>query len=155
MAVLATAAFASLVEYGPQVGYWAPTGDAGDAYSGNMYIGGQLLIHLPLIAVEGSVGYVSLKPDVEIADFSGHIIPVTAGIRSYMGPLYAAGGLELDVQKIDTGSAENITENDFSGYIGAGIVPAIPFVADIDASARLHFVDFSDMWIGFTIGLNF
>ena len=153
MAVLAVTSFAGLVEYGPQVGYWAPTGDAGDIYSGNLYLGGQILFHLPMIAVEGSVGYVSLKPDAEVTDFSGHIIPVTAGIRSYMGPLYAAGGLELDMTASDFHPEENLS--DFSGYIGAGIVPAIPFMADIDASARLHFVDFSDMWVGITVGLNF
>ncbi len=153
MAILATAAFAGLVEYGPQVGYWAPTGDVGDIYSGNLYLGGQILFHLPMIAVEGSVGYVSLKPDVEVTDFSGHIIPVTAGIRSYMGPLYAAGGLELDMTASDFHPDENLS--DFSGYIGVGVVPAIPFAADIDASARLHFVDFSDMWVGITVGLNF
>ena len=150
-----TVSFAGIVSYGPQIGYWAPTGDVGDAYSGNLYLGGQILFHLPLIAVEGSVGYLSLKPDVEIAGYSGHIIPVTAGIRSYMGPLYAAGGLELDMQKVDLGAGDDVSENDFSGYIGAGVVPAIPFAADIDLSARLHFVDFSDMWVGITVGLNF
>ena len=44
---------------------------------------------------------------------------------------------------------------DVSGYIGAGFVPVIPFVADIDASVRLHFVRFEDMWVGITVGLNF
>ncbi len=47
------------------------------------------------------------------------------------------------------------TDADIGGYIGAGFVPAISFVADIDASARLHFVDFEDMWVGITVGLNF
>ncbi len=155
MVLLTGISFAGLVEYGPQLGYWAPTGDAADAFSGNLYFGGQVLFHMPMIAVEGSVGYLSLKPDVEIADYSGYIIPVTAGIRSYMGSMYTAGGLELDMQTVDLGDGEDVTENDFSGYIGAGIVPAIPFVADIDASVRLHFVDFSDMWVGLTVGLNF
>ncbi|MCK5842698.1 MAG: hypothetical protein KAH31_11045 [Candidatus Sabulitectum sp.] len=155
MAIFATVAFAGIVEYGPQVGYWAPTGDAADAFSGNLYIGGQILFRLPMLAVEGSVGYLSLKPDVEIAGYSGYIIPVAAGIRSYMGPLYAVGGLELDMQTVDLGDGEDVSENDFSGYIGAGVVPAIPFVTDIDASVRLHFVDFSDMWVGITVGLNF
>ena len=45
--------------------------------------------------------------------------------------------------------------NEFGAYIGAGVVPMIPFVADIDASARLHFIDFDDMWVGVTVGLNF
>ncbi len=152
--VLAAASFAGIVEYGPQVGYWSPTGDAGDVYSGNLYFGGQVVIHLPMIAAEGSVGYLSLKHDVEIAGYSGYIIPVTAGIRSYMGPMYAAGGLEMDMQKEDFAAGDS-TSNQFSGYIGAGIVPAVPFVADIDASVRLHFVDFSDMWVGVTVGLNF
>lgn len=155
MALIATAAFAGIVEYGPQVGYWAPTGDVGDAYSGNLYLGGQIVVHLPMIAAEGSVGYLSLKQDVEIADFSGHIIPITAGIRSYMGPLYAAGGLELDIQKIEVGSIQDDTDGYLGGYLGAGVEPSIPFVADIDASARLHFVDFSDIWVGITVGLNF
>ena len=154
VAVLTAVSFAGIVEYGPQIGYWAPTGDAGDAYSGNLYFGGQVVFHLPVIAAEGSVGYLSLKPDVEIAGYSGYILPVTVGIRSYMGPLYAAGGLEMDVQKVDFGG-EKDTENDFGGYIGVGVVPAVPFAADIDASVRLHFVDFEDMWIGVTVGLNF
>ncbi|MCK5036619.1 MAG: hypothetical protein KAS73_12045 [Candidatus Sabulitectum sp.] len=151
--VLASVAFAGIVEYGPQVGYWSPTGDVDDVYSGNLYLGGQVLVHLPMLAVEGSVGYVSLKPDADVSDFSGHIIPVTAGLRSYMGPLYAAGGLEIDMTASDFHPDENL--NDFSGYIGAGVVPAIPFMADIDASVRLHFVDFTDMWVGITVGLNF
>jgi hypothetical protein len=154
LAAVAAVSFAGIVEYGPQVGYWAPTGDVGDAYSGNLYFGGQLVFHLPVIAAEGSVGYLSLKPDVEIAGYSGYIIPVTAGIRSYMGPIYTAGGLELDMQKEDFVAGDS-TSNQFSGYIGAGVVPAVPFVADIDASVRLHFVDFSDIWIGVTVGLNF
>ncbi len=155
LTVITAVSFAGIVEYGPQVGYWAPTGEVGDTYSGNLYLGGQILVHLPLIAVEGSIGYVSLKRDVELEGFSGHIIPVTAGIRSYMGPLYAAGGLELDMTKEDFTTDEDTDDNEISGYIGAGIVPAIPFMADIDASARLHFVDFSDMWVGVSVGLNF
>ena len=154
IALVATTAFAGLVEYGPQIGYWAPTGDVGDAYNGNLYLGGQILVHLPLIAVEGSLGYVSLSPDVDIDDFSGHIMPITAGVRSYMGPLYAAGGLEIDMTKVELGDYED-SDSDLGGYIGAGIVPMIPFMADIDASARLHFVSFDDMWVGITVGLNF
>ncbi len=115
MAVLATAAFAGIVEYGPQVGYWVPTGDVGDLYSGNLYIGGQVLFHMPVIAVEGSVGYVSLKQDEEDGGASGHLIPITAGIRSYMGPLYAAGGIEIDLQKVEFEEVANdIKENDFA-----------------------------------------
>lgn len=158
IALISTAAFAGIVSYGPQIGYWAPTGDIGDAYNGNLYLGGQLLVHLPMLAVEGSVGYLSLKDNQDLPDFSGYMIPVTAGIRSYMGPLYAAGGLELDMSSVEFEILSGIEEDSDSklgGYIGAGIVPMIPFAADIDASARLHFVDFKDMWVGITVGLNF
>ena len=158
IALISTTAFAGIIEYGPQVGYWAPTGDVGDAYNGNIYIGGQVLVHLPLMAVEGSVGYVALNDNQDLPGFSGHMIPVTAGIRSYMGPLYAAGGIELDMSSVEfeiiTGPSEE-SDSQLGGYIGAGVVPMIPFMADIDASVRLHFIDFSDMWVGVTVGLNF
>ncbi len=100
----------------------------------------------------------ALNDEQDLPGFSGHMIPVTAGIRSYMGPLYAAGGLELDMTSIEfdlLSTSVEASDNQLGAYIGAGIVPMIPFVADIDVSARLHFVDFSDMWVGVTAGLNF
>ena len=150
-AVLAAVSLAGVFEYGPQVGYWIPTGDVGDIYESDLYFGGQVLFHLPLFAVEGSVGYVSLRQEAEPDDFTGQFVPVATGLRSYMGPVYAAGGFELAIMKLD-GIETGI---DKGGYLGAGFVPAISFVADIDASARLHFVNFEDMWIGITVGLNF
>ncbi len=158
IALISTTAFAGVIGYGPQIGFWAPTGDVGDVYNGNLYIGGQVLFHLPVIAVEGSIGYLALNDEQDLPGFSGHMIPVTAGIRSYMGPLYAAGGLELDMTSIEfdlLSTSVEASDNQLGAYIGAGIVPMIPFVADIDVSARLHFVDFSDMWVGVTAGLNF
>lgn len=151
IAVLATVSLAGTVEFGPQIGFWIPTGDVGDIYESDIYFGGQVLFHLPLFTVESSIGYVSLRQEAEPEDFTSQFVPITAGLRSDIGPLYAAGGLELDIKSL----REEDSEIDIGGYIGAGFVPMIPFVADIDASVRLHFVDFEDMWVGITVGLNF
>lgn len=158
MALLATFAFAGLTEFGPQIGYWIPTGDAGDAYTGNFYFGGQFLSHMPLFAIEASIGYVPLKTDPELPNFSGRIIPITAGVRSYSGMLYAAAGLELDMVKVEfdlLNQQFEDSDNELGGYIGGGLITLLPGVADVDVSARLHFVDFDDMWIGLGAGLNF
>ncbi len=160
MAVLATAAFAGSMEFGPQVGYWFPTGDAADAYSGNFYFGGQFLSHMAVIAFEASIGYhpLKLEEEVEGVDFSGRIIPITAGIRSYSGTLYAAGGLELDMVSVETevlGETVEDSDSEIGGYIGAGIITPIVGTGDVDISARLHFIDFDDMWVGIQGGINF
>lgn len=161
MAVLATVAMAGAMEFGPQIGYWFPTGDAGDVYAGNFYFGGQFLSHMPVIAIEASIGYSPLKleEEVEGVDFSGHLIPITAGIRSYSGKLYAAGGLELDMSSVKTEVGGVVVTDDsdsnFGGYVGAGIITPIVGTGDIDISARLHFVDFDDLWVGIGGGINF
>jgi len=158
MAVLATVALAGGMEFGPQVGYWFPTGDAGDYYGGNFYIGAQFLSHMPVIAFEASIGYSPLKTDPEIEGFSGKLIPITAGIRSYSGTLYAAGGLELDMVSTEIevgGVTTDDSDSEFGGYIGAGLITPIVGTGDVDISARLHFVDFDDMWVGIQGGINF
>ncbi len=158
LAVVTAFAFAGSTEFGPQIGYWIPTGDAGDAYAGNFYFGGQFLSHMPTFAVEGSIGYTSLKTDPEIATFSGRIIPITLGLRGYSGMLYAAGGVELDMVKTEVeilGVVQENSDSKFGGYIGGGLITPLPNVADVDVSVRAHFVDFDDMWIGLGIGLNF
>lgn len=159
MAVLATVALAGGMEFGPQIGYWFPTGDAADVYSGNFYFGGQFISHMPVIAIEASIGYHPLKLDEEVEgfEFSGHLIPITAGIRSYSGKLYAAGGLELDMVSTEVevlGETTDDSDSEFGGYIGAGII--VPTTAgDVDLSARVHFIDFDDMWVGIQGGINF
>lgn len=158
MAVLAAAAF-GFGEFGVQVGYWLPTGDAGDAFDGNFYFGGQYIYHMAVVAVEGSVGYTPLKwsEELEGYDYSGSIIPVTIGIRSYSSRIYAAGGLELDIVKTEVegpGYSEENSDSEVGGYLGAGII--VPMAAgDVDLSAKLHFVDFDDMWVGIQGGINF
>jgi len=158
LAVLATFAFAGATEFGPQLGYWIPTGDAGDVFAGNFYFGGQFISHMPMFAIEGSVGYTSLKTDPEIPTYSGHMIPITVGLRGYSGMLYAAGGIELDMVKSEVevlGVVQENSDSEFGGYIGGGLITPLPNVADVDVSARVHFVDFDDMWIGLCVGLNF
>ena len=160
MAVLATVALAGGMEFGPQVGYWFPTGDAADAYAGNFYIGAQFISHMPVIAFEASIGYHPLKWDQEVEgyEFSGKLIPITAGIRSYSGTLYAAGGLELDMVSTEVtvgGVSTDDSDSEFGGYIGAGLITPIVGTGDVDISARLHFVDFDDMWVGIQGGINF
>ena len=149
--VFAAVSLSGSIEYGPQIGIWIPTGDVGDIYESDIYFGGQVLFHLTLFTIESSIGYVRLRQEAEPKDYTSEFVPVTAGLRSYLGPLYAAGGLELDINSFE----EENYDIDVSGYIGAGFVPVIPFVADIDASVRLHFVRFEDMWVGITAGLNF
>ncbi|PIE52430.1 hypothetical protein CSA37_06490 [Candidatus Fermentibacteria bacterium] len=172
MAVLAAAAFGGLTEFGPQIGYWFPSGDAGDVYSGSFYFGGQVLSHMAVVAIEGSIGYVPLKLDDDYEDaleasaggdidFSGHIIPITAGVRSYSGKIYAAGGLELDIASAEIefpdGTDADDSDSEIGGYIGAGIITPLVGTGDIDISAKLHLMDFDtdEMWIGIQGGINF
>ncbi|MCK5787006.1 MAG: hypothetical protein KAH54_10690, partial [Candidatus Sabulitectum sp.] len=68
--------------------------------------------------------------------------------------LYAAGGLELDMVSVEILGIED-SDSEFGGYIGAGLITPLPNIADVDVSARLHFIDFDDMWIGLCVGMNF
>ncbi len=171
MAVLATFAFAGSNEFGVQVGYWNPTGDDLDAMAGNFYFGGQFLSHMQVLAVEASVGYSPLKLDGDVEDllelaggeFSGHIIPLTAGVRSYASSFYGAAGLEMDMVKTEytyaANPANNIddSESELGGYIGGGFVTPMGTTGDLDISVRLHLYEFEtdQMWIGVCGGLNF
>jgi len=171
MAVLATFAFAGVTEFGVQVGYWNPTGDMGDAYNGNFYFGGQFLSHMDVIAIEASIGYTPLKLDDDLEDllelaggeFSGHIIPITGGVRSYSGAMYGAAGLELDIASVEFEYSANPalnyddSDSELGGYIGAGFVTPMGTTGDLDLSIRLHLMEFEtdQMWIGICAGLNF
>jgi len=154
---LATVSF-GYVSHGPQVGVWIPTGDMADGYGTSFGIGYQLLYHMPVVAIEGSIGYVFLTPEeVEGADVSAHLIPITAGIRSYSGSLYAAGGLELDnfSSSAEIGEIEvDSTWSDVGAYIGAGMVNRMGF-GKLDLSARAHWMDFDEFMISIGGGINF
>ncbi len=167
MVALATVAFASGTEFGVQVGYWNPNGDAGDAYDGNFYFGGQFLSHMRVIAIEASIGYTPLKQDDGVAvpgfEFSGKMIPITGGIRSYSGAMYGAAGLELDMVSWESENAVTPALNtdgsssELGGYIGAGYIKPMGTTGDLDFNVRLHLMEFEtdQMWLSFGAGLNF
>lgn len=153
---LATVSF-GYISHGPRVGIWLPTGDMADAYGTSFGIQYQLLYHMPVIAIEGSVGYVFLSPEeAEGFDASQNLIPITAGIRSYSGSLYGAGGLELDnwsaLEVNDIEVAES--HSDIGGYIGVGMVNRMGF-GKLDLSARAHWMDFDEFMISISGGINF
>lgn len=151
---LATVSF-GYISHGPQVGIWLPTGDMADAYGTSFGIQYQLLFHMPVIAIEGSVGYVFLASKFDHID--AHLIPITAGIRSYSGSLYAAGGLEYDntsttvrVGEIETSDSEG----NIGAYFGGGMVNRMGF-GKLDLSARAHWMDFDEFMISISGGINF
>lgn len=150
--VLALAAVSSgYISHGPQVRLWLPTGDLGDAYNTSFGIHYQLLYHMAVVAFEGSIGYVFLSPEVDEVD--AHIIPITAGLRSYSGPLYLAGGLELDNRSTSYAGVDS-TRSDIGAFIGAGMVNRMGF-GKLDLSARAHWMDFDDFMISIGGGINF
>jgi hypothetical protein len=158
---LATVSF-GYISHGPQVGIWLPSGDEfGEndnlEYNTCFGIGYQLLYHMPVVAIEGSIGYVFLSPEeAEGIDASQHLIPITAGIRSYSGSLYAAGGLEMDnwsALEVNDIEVEE-SHSDIGGYIGVGMVNRMGF-GKLDLSARAHWMDFDDFMISIGGGINF
>lgn len=171
MAVLTTFAFAGIAEFGVQAGYWHPTGNELEDMAGNFYLGGQFLYHLDILAIEASIGFSPLRLDDDIEDlleiaggeFSGHIVPITAGVRSYTSSFYAALGLEMDMLSAefkytaDPSLNYDDSESKLGGYIGAGFVSPMGTTSDIDISLRLHLYNFEtdQMWVGICAGLNF
>ena len=168
---VASLAFAGVNEFGVQIGYWNPTGDMGDVYAGNFYFGGQFLAHMNVVAIEASIGYSSLKLDEDIQDlydlggldFSGRLIPITAGVRSYSGAMYGAAGLELDMMSVkiegNANPANDVDDSDseLGGYIGAGYVTPMGTTGDLDFNVKIHLMEFEtdQMWLSFGAGLNF
>lgn len=154
--VLALAAVSSgYISHGPQVRLWLPTGDLGDAYNTSFGIHYQAMYHMPVVAVEGSIGYVFLSTELE--DVSANLIPITLGLRSYSGSLYLAGGLEYDNMKVTVETpAGDVSDSDgeIGGYIGAGMVNRMGF-GKLDLSARAHWMDFDDFMISIGGGINF
>ncbi|MFO7949559.1 MAG: hypothetical protein R6U36_04230 [Candidatus Fermentibacteraceae bacterium] len=156
MAVLALAAFAS-TEFGFHGGLLLPTGDAGDAYNASPMIGANVLIHMPMYAIEGSISYAFLSSEYDYDNFSASMIPVLAGIRTYMGQVFYGGGLAYHHSSVswDVEGGDDVDESD--GEIGAygNIGTILPMGGnDIELSGKLHWVDFDDFWLGATAGIN-
>lgn len=154
-----TAVSFGYISHGPHLKLWLPTGDFGDAYNTSFGIHYQAMYHMPVVALEGSIGYVFLATDDVVgADVSAHMIPITFGLRSYSGSLYAAGGLEYDNFKVTVSVPEYGETSDSDGYlglfIGGGMVNRMDF-GKLDISARAHYIDFDEWMISLGAGLIF
>ena len=152
------AALAVSTEFGIHGGLMMPSGDAGEVYGNlNPMLGGQILVHLPTIAIEGSIDYVILGSENDEDDWSAYCIPIIAGIRSYTGSLFLGGGGGFYLSKYefeaDTGHV-SVSNDDLSAYGNAGAI----FHAgstDIEGSLKLHWVSFEDIWLSLTVGVYF
>ncbi|HRY62125.1 MAG TPA: hypothetical protein P5266_07970 [Candidatus Fermentibacter sp.] len=154
----AFSAFAGYSEFGIHGGLFFPTGDAGDDYNTCPEIGGQFLMHMPMYAIEASLGYVFLQPDLDIDDYSGHIIPVMAGLRTYSGTVFYGGGLELDAfsvsYDISPDSTYEASESDLGAYGNLGTTLPLGGTK-LELSGKLHWMDFDDMWLSAQAGIYF
>jgi hypothetical protein len=119
--------------------------------------GGQILVHLPTVAVEGSIDYAILSSEHSEDDWSAYCIPIIAGIRSYTGSLFLGGGggfyLSSYEFEADTGKVSS-SDDDLGAYGNAGAI----FHAgstDIEGSLKLHWVSFEDIWLSLTVGVYF
>ncbi|MBN2588086.1 MAG: hypothetical protein JXA64_02495 [Candidatus Fermentibacteraceae bacterium] len=151
---------AGMLEYGLHGGLLLPSGDAGDFYSTSFLIGGQILVHMPSFAVEGSIGYGILKAEEDINDFSASLIPILAGIRSYSGPIFYGGGAGLYMASVSYSDAVygnvDSSDEDFGAYGNLGMIfPA--GTIDLEGSIKYHLVDFDTdkAWVSLTVGTYF
>lgn len=158
VAILATvSAFAGYSEFGIHGGLFLPTGEAADAYGTSPMIGGQFLMHMPMYAIEASASYVFLSDELDMDDYSGHFIPLLAGIRSYTGSIFYGGGAELDMFSATwqtPGGEEDFSESYFGAYGNLGTI--IPLGGNkLELSGKLHWMDFDDMWLSAQAGIYF
>ncbi len=159
--VLSVSAFAGLVEFGGHAGLFIPTGDNSDFYKVSPIFGANILAHMQMFAIEGSISYIplSLEEIIGATDNSESIIPVLAGIRTYAGPIFYGGGLALDIHSVNM-VREGVETDETSSRLGAYgnvgmIVPTGGM--DIEASLKYHLADFDfdAAWLGLTAGINF
>lgn len=157
---LAVPAFAvGSVEYGLHGGLLLPTGDAGDFYSTSFLLGGNILAHMPMFAIEGSISYGILQEEEELEDFSASLIPILAGIRSYSGFVFYGGGVGLYMASAEYtagGITYDASDEEFGLYGNLGMIFPSGSM-DIEGSIKYHLIDFDtdNAWIGLTAGLNF
>ena len=155
-------AFSGLVEFGGHAGVFLPAGDGLDQFKTSPIFGVDVLAHMLMFAIEGSISYAPLSTDglLGVTDYSASIIPVLAGIRTYSGPIFYGGGLAYhttSVSYVDVASVKHDnTESKFGGYGNVGMVLPIGGM-DIEASLKYHLVDFDfdSAWFGLTAGINF
>ncbi|MCK4807843.1 MAG: hypothetical protein KAT09_09360 [Candidatus Aegiribacteria sp.] len=152
---LSMAVSAGFVEFGAHAGALFPSGDGGDAFSTSLIFGVNILAHMPVYAIEGSIGYGILQPENDSLDFSASLIPILAGIRTYSGPIFYGGGAGMYISSVSIGSVDTNSE-DFGAYGNLGMIfPAGSM--DIEGSIKYHLVDFDTdkAWFALTVGTYF
>jgi len=152
---LATLSFAGMVEFGAHGGLLLPSGDVGNAYSTSFMLGANLLVHMPIYAIEGSISYGILQPEEDVDDFSGSLIPILAGIRTYSGPIFYGGGAGMYMSSVSVGSVDT-SDEEFGLYGNLGMIFPTGTM-DIEGSIKYHLVDFDTdkAWLSITAGAYF
>lgn len=159
--VVSVSAFAGLVEFGGHAGVFIPVGDNTDFFKTSPIFGVNILAHMPMFAIEGSISYTPLGTE-EIPgyiDYSANMIPILAGIRTYAGPIFYGGGLALHVASVSfesSGVKYDDTDSEFGAYGNVGMIFPTGGM-DVEASLKYHLVDFDfdATWLGLTAGINF
>ncbi len=148
--------------FGLNVGAYLPTGDAADIYT--VSPGLNLVVVASMnekMSIEGNAGMWILTLKSEYKDplealgyeLTTGIIPVTGGIRYGINPnLHLDGGAGYYLNRFvveDKTSGETFSEGDdvIGAYFGAGYT-----MGKIDISGRVHLPDFSDPFVGLSVG---
>jgi hypothetical protein len=157
--ILSVSAFAGTVEFGAHAGVLFPSGDGGDFYSTSPIFGANILAHMPVYAIEGSISYGILQSKDDLNDFSASIIPILAGIRTYSGPVFYGGGAGMYVASVSYESANgkiDDSDSEFGAYGNLGMIFPTGSM-DIEGSIKYHLVDFDTdkAWLALTVGTYF
>lgn len=157
--ILSVSAFAGFVEFGAHAGGLFPSGDGGDFYSTSPIFGVNILAHMPVYAIEGSISYGILQCKDDLPDFSASLIPILAGIRTYTGPIFYGGGAGMYISSFSyelLGVKIDDSDSDFGAYGNLGMIFPTGSM-DIEGSIKYHLVDFDTdkAWFALTVGTYF
>lgn len=147
---------AGMTQYGLHGGIIMPTGDAGDAYNMSFMLGGQILVHMPMYAIEGSASYVFLQPEADLDNFSAHMIPLLVGVRTYSGPLFYGGGAALHIIGASYDISPDSSSSESDSYFGAygTLGTSVPLGGnELELSGKVHWIDFDEIWIALQAGI--
>lgn len=165
--LLASAAAATPVKFGPHAGIYVPMGDYGEMYSLSPEFGGHALIGVGEVWIEAGLSYIPLSKNEDYGgyqlydDYSASIIPVLLGVRKSFGvvALGAGGVLNNFSESAEYGSGSIDNTDTGAGYY-AVLAAGLPAGAvDIDVALRLETVNFfflgTEPALSFTVGANF
>lgn len=165
-------------EFGIEGGVLIPTGDESDAYNISPMLGLGILFHIPSTygrseeenlwtnrgysdqeykySIEFRTGFAFINLELNDyeeefgGEFSRHMVPVMLGMRSYVDNLFFGGGLAYHFSYWS-----NNYDDDSEGNLGmyGTFGTSIPTRSSrIELSGQLHFIDFTDLWLGLTAG---